>query len=224
MNEKEAAQSEEELDTLRRILTTQQVGVLATSNAGQPYCTLVGFSISEDLKTLFFATPRTTRKFAYIQSDGRVSMMLDDRAKRVVSLLRETFEGASVAVRSSAPVEDSAAQSFAGLHESYLNIRDTEEILKQIQLVWASLWSDGAILYRKELGLDIEESAMAVLVQEFVTGSRSGVAFSQHPLRADCVAIEAVHGLNQGLVDGMVERDRWTLDKIRSSTGNFGVR
>jgi rifampicin phosphotransferase len=132
--------------------------------------------------------------------------------RTLLRALRRRFGGKAVAVRSSAPGEDSADQSFAGLHESYLNIRDAEDILEHIRLVWASLWSDAALLYRKELGLDIEKSAMAVLVQEFVPGSRSGVAFGRHPMRPECVAVEAVHGLNQGLVDGTVEPDRWTLD------------
>ena len=132
--------------------------------------------------------------------------------------VQQRFSDKSVAVRSSAPGEDSAKQSFAGLHESYLNVRGAEAILEHVRLVWASLWSDAALLYRKELGLDIEKSTMGVLVQELVTGSRSGVVFGRHPMRPECVAIEAVHGLNQGLVDGSVAPDRWTLD---GSTGEI---
>ena len=121
--------------------------------------------------------------------------------------------GAAVVVRSSAPGEDSSRASFAGLHESFVNIRGTESILDHIRLVWASLWSDAALLYRKELGLDIATSAMAVVVQEIVEGDRSGVAFSASPGNPTQSVIEAVHGLNQGLVDGTVEPDRWILDR-----------
>ena len=123
------------------------------------------------------------------------------------------FSGKSVAVRSSAPDEDSAESSFAGLHESYLNIRGTDEILEHIRKVWASLWSDAALLYRQEIGLDVEKSAMAVVIQEIVSGERSGVAFSENPLDPSQAVIESVYGLNQGLVDGTVEPDRWILDR-----------
>ncbi|MEQ8171258.1 MAG: PEP/pyruvate-binding domain-containing protein, partial [Candidatus Eremiobacterota bacterium] len=68
--------------------------------------------------------------------------------KKIIDI---NFKDKYVAVRSSAPGEDSRETSFAGLHESYLNITGTEEIIKHIKLVWASLWSDGALLYRKEL-------------------------------------------------------------------------
>ena len=67
------------LDTLRRLLASQQVAVLGTHNQGQPYTTLVGFAASPNLKSLFFATPRTTRKFANIEADDRVALMFDDR-------------------------------------------------------------------------------------------------------------------------------------------------
>jgi pyruvate,water dikinase len=127
--------------------------------------------------------------------------------------LEKLFAGRPVVVRSSGIGEDSGGVSFAGLHESFVNIRGTDEILKHTRLVWASLWSDRALLYRQELGLTIEGSAMPVVVQELVSGERSGVVFSQNPNDPSQSVIEAVYGLNQGLVDGTVEPDRWILDR-----------
>jgi pyruvate,water dikinase len=123
------------------------------------------------------------------------------------------FSGKAVAVRSSALDEDGTAASFAGLHESFVNIRGVESILKHVRLVWASLWSDAALLYRQEIGLDEEKSAMAVVVQEVVAGDRSGVAFTRNPVAPSQGVIESVHGMNQGLVDGIVEPDRWVVDR-----------
>ncbi len=123
------------------------------------------------------------------------------------------FSDRPVSVRSSAPGEDSSKTSFAGLHESFVNIRGVESILEHIKLVWASLWSDRALLYRQELKLDVGKSTMAVVVQEMVLGERSGVVFGMSPVHEGQSAVEAVHGLNQGLVDGTVEPDRWILDR-----------
>ncbi len=133
--------------------------------------------------------------------------------RKLIPSLEEMFSGKSAAVRSSAPGEDSAKASFAGLHESYIHIRGTESILGNIRLVWASLWSDRALLYRKELGLDVEKSTMAVVVQEMISGERSGVVFGRNPLEPSQAVIEAVYGLNQGMVDGTVEPDRWLLKR-----------
>lgn len=133
--------------------------------------------------------------------------------KQLRAPLASRFSRRPVSVRSSAPGEDAAKTSFAGLHESFVNIQGVESILEHIRLVWASLWSDRALLYRQELGLDVEKSTMAVVVQEMIFGERSGVVFSMSPVHEKQSAVEAVYGLNQGLVDGTVEPDRWTLDR-----------
>jgi pyruvate,water dikinase len=127
--------------------------------------------------------------------------------------LQDRFQNRSVAVRSSAPDEDDARSSFAGLHESFINLIGAADIIKHIRLVWASLWSDAALLYRQEIELDVEQSAMAVVVQETIAGDCSGVVFTRDPNNPRRAVIESVHGLNQGLVDGDIEPDRWMIDR-----------
>jgi pyruvate,water dikinase len=136
-----------------------------------------------------------------------------DLRARLAPAIQSIFPGKTVSVRSSAPGEDSSKTSFAGLHESFVNISGEEAILDHIRLVWASLWSDRALLYRQELGLDVEKSAMAVIIQEMVFGERSGVVFGKSPVEESQAVVEAVYGLNQGLVDGTVEPDRWILNR-----------
>jgi len=123
------------------------------------------------------------------------------------------FGSRPVVVRSSAPAEDSARASFAGLHESYVNVRGIDSTLDHVKKVWASLWSDAALLYRQELGLEAATSTMAVAIQEIVVGTCSGVAFGVNPNDPSQAVIESVHGMNQGLVDGAVEPDRWIVDR-----------
>jgi pyruvate,water dikinase len=137
----------------------------------------------------------------------------DDIKDDILLYNKQYFDGRPLAVRSSAPGEDGRNSSFAGLHESYINLTDEKEIIKHIQLVWASLWSVSALLYRNELNLAPEKSTMAVVIQELVSGEASGVAFSVSPDEPECIAVEAVHGLNQGLVDGSVEPDHWKVDR-----------
>lgn len=152
------------------------------------------WDISEKIKHMFTQTP----------FPGEMEKELEEG-------LASYFGDKAVAVRSSAPGEDSANTSFAGVHASYVNIRGARAILRHLRLVWASLWSDAALLYRKEMGLDILSSSMAVLVQEMVEGRVSGVAFGENPDNESEAVIEAVYGLNRGLVDGTVEPDRWAL-------------
>ncbi|UCE51895.1 MAG: hypothetical protein JSV31_21935 [Desulfobacterales bacterium] len=137
----------------------------------------------------------------------------DHIANRLKAAIQVRFQDEPVAVRSSAPEEDTAKASFAGLHESYINISGINAILEHIRKVWASLWSDAALLYRQEIGLSVEKSTMAVVIQAIVPGDRSGVVFTQNPNDASQGVIESVYGLNQGLVDGTVDPDRWILDR-----------
>jgi phosphohistidine swiveling domain-containing protein len=130
------------------------------------------------------------------------------------------FLDSPLAVRSSAPGEDSATRSHAGLHESVVDVRGEERLLRAVRVVWASLWSDAALLYRRETGLDPRGSRMAVVVQRMVEGGPSGVAFSRDPrdLTADRAVVEAVPGPCRELVDGEVDPDRYT---IRRTTGDL---
>jgi rifampicin phosphotransferase len=128
-------------------------------------------------------------------------------------VVEKVFGDSPVAVRSSAPGEDSSRMSFAGLHESYLHVSGIEGILDHVRLVWASLFSDRALLYRQELGLDPRQSTMAVVIQGMIDGKRSGVVFGMSPTDANQAVVEAVHGLNQDLVDGIVEPHRWIINR-----------
>jgi pyruvate,water dikinase len=116
-------------------------------------------------------------------------------------------------VRSSAPTEDSSQSSFAGIHESFMGVTGLKKIVESVRLVWASLWSDAALLYREEMCLDPAKSQMAVLIQTQHNGHPSGVAFGRDPrdFRRQQAVVEAVPGLCRDLVDGQVDPDRWIL-------------
>jgi pyruvate,water dikinase len=119
------------------------------------------------------------------------------------------------AVRSSSPAEDSENNSFAGIHESYINISGIDNILESIKLVWASLWSDRAILYREELSLDSFKSSIAVLIQKMEKQPVSGLAFSIEPSgsQKNHMAIEAIGGFLNKLVDNVNEPEKWFIKR-----------
>ena len=62
---------------LKELLLSQNLAVLSTHQDGQPYASLVAFVAAEDLKHLFFVTPKTTRKFANLSADCRVAMLIN---------------------------------------------------------------------------------------------------------------------------------------------------
>lgn len=136
----------------------------------------------------------------------------------VADPILEAYKGLSAptcVARSSAPGEDSSTVSHAGLHESQLGITDEASLLDACRMVWASLWSDAALLYRHELGLDVSTSGMAIVVQGFVSADVSGVAFGIDPRqpREDRSIVEAVPGPCEDLVSGRLDPDRWIITR-----------
>jgi nitroimidazol reductase NimA-like FMN-containing flavoprotein (pyridoxamine 5'-phosphate oxidase superfamily) len=67
---------------LLMLFDSQPLAVLATQNHGQPYANLVAFASSYDLKSLYFATTRSTRKYANLSADPRVAMLVDNRSNQ----------------------------------------------------------------------------------------------------------------------------------------------
>lgn len=125
-----------------------------------------------------------------------------------------------VAVRSSAADEDGRDASFAGQHETYLNIAGTDAILDAIARCWASAHTDRAYDYRRQHGLPLDQIRLAVLVQRLVPADVSAVAFSANPVtgaRHETV-INASWGLGESIVGGTVTPDTYVVDKVSGAT------
>ncbi|NNL64809.1 MAG: hypothetical protein HKP30_01070, partial [Myxococcales bacterium] len=154
-----------------------------------------------------------------IRSAFLAAPLPDELVEPVSAALEKHASDTRFAVRSSAPAEDAEGASFAGLHESRVDLVGSQAVLEAVRVVWASLWSDAALLYRRELALDPTHSAMAVLVQPMIRAECSGVAFARDPLapESDRALVEAVPGACGDLVDGSVEPDRWTLSRPSGS-------
>jgi pyruvate,water dikinase len=121
----------------------------------------------------------------------------------------------SVAVRSSATVEDSAIASFAGQFDSTLNVHRCD-VLDSVVACWLSLYNARALFYFQQYRLPFWRSAMAVIVQEMIHADFSGVMFTQHYLDNSALLIEFVEGYGERLVHGaanpaMAVMDRATL-------------
>lgn len=127
-------------------------------------------------------------------------------------------DNSACAVRSSANTEDTHKHSFAGLYRSYMNISDPESIIEAIKRCWASLWTPESLYSRNLLGEKAHSAKMAVIIQRFIPSSVSGVIFSDgdylnHP---GCLVINAVPGLGEGLVSGLVPADLYAIQRSNS--------
>ena len=119
-----------------------------------------------------------------------------------------------LAVRSSATCEDSARASFAGMHDSFLNVRGTDNIILAVKECYASLWTPRAVAYRRKMKVGDDEVFQAVVILELVEAVAAGVGFTCDPRsgREDVVLVNANFGLGESVVSGAVEPDEYCLD------------
>ncbi|WP_410544415.1 pyruvate, water dikinase [Acidianus sp.] len=119
-----------------------------------------------------------------------------------------------VAVRSSATAEDIENASFAGQQDTYLNV-SRSELIQKVKEVWASLFNERAIEYRKTKGIDSTKVEMAVVVQKMVNSRSAGVMFTLHPATGDSryIVIESSWGLGEAVVGGKVTPDEIVIEK-----------
>ena len=122
--------------------------------------------------------------------------------------------GVPVAVRSSATAEDLPTASFAGQHDTYLNVVGSEAVQEAVQRCWASLWTDRAVSYRAVNGIDHASVQLAVVVQRMVEVAVAGVLFTADPVtgRRHRAVVDASPGLGEAVVSGAVNPDRFVVD------------
>lgn len=120
-----------------------------------------------------------------------------------------------VAVRSSATAEDMPGASFAGMNETFLNIRGEEALLEAIRDCWVSLYGARVLFYRRKQGIPEEEISIAVVVQAMIAAEAAGVMFTVNPASGDrsTVVIEGAFGLGDTVVSGAVSPDHWEVSK-----------
>ncbi len=120
-----------------------------------------------------------------------------------------------VAVRSSATAEDTAATSFAGMNETFLNIRGADGVIDAVRRCWRSLFGARTIYYRGVNGFAQADMDIAVVVQRQVNSTRAGVMFTVNPAtgQRDELVIEGSFGLGEAVVSGSVSPDRYVVEK-----------
>jgi rifampicin phosphotransferase len=129
-----------------------------------------------------------------------------------------------VAVRSSGTSEDLRDASFAGGHETVLNVSGWNDLQPAVEKCWASLQGDRVRAYRSKLGVGEQGLSIAVVIQRMVRARVSGVVFTAEPVSGDrdTLALDACAGLGEGLVSGQVTPEHYELRRKDLSVVKVG--
>ncbi|HMI04702.1 MAG TPA: PEP/pyruvate-binding domain-containing protein [Pedobacter sp.] len=139
--------------------------------------------------------------------------LTDEDQKQLTKILAGWgFPHQSVIVRSSIVDEDGSQNAFAGIMSSYSNLRNIKDVHQSIAQCAASAYSSEAIAYRAHRSLS-SAAQPAVIVQKQLNADSSGVVFSTYPQYPEEMAVHAVWGLGEGLVDGKLDADEFYLLK-----------
>jgi len=144
---------------------------------------------------------------------------IPERLEREIRSAYEKLAGddpqAPVAVRSSATAEDTVETSFAGMNETFLNIRGADAVLDAVRRCWRSLFGARTIYYRGLNDFAQADMDIAVVVQRQVASTRAGVMFTVNPATGERgeLVIEGSFGLGEAVVSGSVSPDRYVVDK-----------
>jgi pyruvate,water dikinase len=144
------------------------------------------------------------------------------------SRLREEYgENMTVAVRSSATAEDLPGASFAGQHETFLNVSGEARLLESVRQCFASLFMDRAIAYRVEKGFDHFKVFQSVGIMKMVRSdlAASGVIFTLDTESGfrDTVFVTGAWGLGENVVQGTVDPDEFLVFKPALRAGHRAV-
>jgi rifampicin phosphotransferase len=133
----------------------------------------------------------------------------EDLASAITSSVARLGEQAAYAVRSSATAEDLPTASFAGQHDTCLNVVGPTAILQHVSRCWVSLFTERAVTYRLRNGFDHRKVHMAVVVQQMVFPHAAGILFTADPVTSNrkVASVEASFGLGEALVSGRVNAD-----------------
>ena len=140
----------------------------------------------------------------------------DDDRERLIQILQEwDFPIQALVVRSSVLDEDGGKNAFPGVMDSYLNIVSMEDLEDAMAKCAASAWSANAEAYRKQHNLD-PLAKPAVIIQQQIEPDASGVIFTTFPQYPQEMAIHAVLGFGEALMNGEVEADEFYFGKKTS--------
>jgi len=159
-----------------RDLADRSGGLAELGGKGESLARLAeaGFSVPDG----FQITTEAHRRFL---ADGQLA---PDLAAEILDAYH-ALGSPAVAVRSSATTEDQPGASYAGQHDSFLNVLGDAALLEAVRGCWASLTTERAIAYRDRAGTAEPAAGLAVVVQRLVAADAAGVMFTAEPLTGD---------------------------------------
>lgn len=196
----------------------ERAGLPVPGWVGIPKRVFVEFLTENGLRPRIAAELRSGRSWREVSEAVAEWILAAPLSSGTLALLAEAWarlDRKPVAVRSSAADEDSARHSFAGQLSTSLWVESLAAVERAVRECWASAFSERSLAYRAQNGLlDVERIQVAVVFQLMVEVDKAGVLFGCDPANDAHIVVNAVHGLGEGLVSGLVDGDVYRLARV----------
>lgn len=190
--------------------------------------------IQESLETIISGLDRNHyTNLAFIGERARSLILKSEFSPAFSKAILEAYRDlcgdskVTVAVRSSATAEDLPDASFAGQHDTFLNIKGNEAVLIAVKNCFASLYTDRAIKYREDKGFFHKDVALSVGIQLMVRSDLacSGVGFTIEPESGfeNTILLSGVWGLGENIVQGTINPDEFYVFKPSLQSGHYPI-
>jgi len=172
--------------------------------------------VGQRVAASFVVTAAAYRDYVASGARGLSPAMREAIGSAYLALCERCGAELTVAVRSSATIEDSTDASCAGQFRTFLGASGVEELLDQVEQCWIAASEPQISSYRAARQLEAADDGVAVIVQELVDAQVAGVMFTQHPRTGDrsLIVIESSYGLGEAVVGGEVTPDLFEVNRI----------
>jgi len=163
----------------------------------------LSFEINED------NFQKKSKEIKNLVLSGKIPEKTVSKVKKNLNKLNASF----VSIRSSAVSEDSLKASFAGMHDTFLNVKSNSDlVLKNVKKCWASLFNERAVIYKIKKRITHLEG-MAVIIQQMIYADVSGITFTVHPTNEKAILIELASGSCDTIVSGKIIPESIVIDR-----------
>lgn len=177
----------------------------------------VGDEVAQRLEGVEIADPAVRQQAA---ADIHVLLMAAPLPPAIRHAIVEAYSALSgfaawsaVAIRSSPVNGDTASHLLSRMNETFLCVRGRDAVVKAVRRCWASAYGERSLAARQRLGLAHTELDMAVIVQDQIAATRSGLMVTGAGDHDDRIVIQASYGLGEAPAAGLVTPDRYVIDK-----------
>ncbi|MFW9968690.1 MAG: PEP/pyruvate-binding domain-containing protein [Candidatus Odinarchaeota archaeon] len=176
--------------------------------------------IQKSLELINYDNIESVNNYGEIIRNSIVKATIPNNLVDEIKVKYTEISSRNIAIRSSATAEDLPEASFAGQYDTFLNLKNLDQIFYYIKQCYASLWTNRAIIYRYNNKIRQNKVKIALIIQSMIQAKSAGILFTINPITSNNseFLIESNFGLGESIVSGKSSPDQFFVQKLKRGT------